>query len=530
MTRARAREDPATRVRRTRETWTSIHAEDSRQPMEWSARLGLGFFERESKARVSRGKHQKTWRDPALLGLAGHGRRGGRCCGLLKGRLNRRQNLSPARVGRCADSALYVLRSLLYYASHGLYTQISACVSPVTPANDTPRDRLRKSFTPHRPIDLPEWFAGRTHLLDRAADAINTSGRHVVLFGERGAGKTSLARVLAVGIQEPEVQTGLRAIVVSCSSADNYSSIWRKVFQEIQVAQRQLGFTQDAAAPVIGRIELPDSTIEDPNDVRLYVRSLPNPSVIVIDEFDRVVGDSDTQRLMADTIKLFSDMGVESTIVVVGVADSVADLIAGHESIARNIAQVQVSPMTIAELRQIVQRGFEYAGLDFEASLDEKIADLSQGYPAYTHLLGLWSGRRTLDGNRSRVTLADLDLAIEDALENATANVQQEYENAVASVRKDNLFREVLLACALAEKDSLGRFAAVNVREPLAQITERDYTTGAFQSHLAKFAEPQRGPVLKKTGSRRNYRWQFLNPQLIPYVRLNGIKSGLLPH
>ena len=133
------------------------------------------------------------------------------------------------------------------------------------------------------------------------------------------------------------------------SSADNYSSIWRKVFQEIQVAQRQLGFTQDAAAPVIGRIELPDSTIEDPNDVRLYVRSLPNPSVIVIDEFDRVVGDSDTQRLMADTIKLFSDMGVESTIVVVGVADSVADLIAGHESIARNIAQVQVSPMTIAD-------------------------------------------------------------------------------------------------------------------------------------------------------------------------------------
>jgi Holliday junction resolvasome RuvABC ATP-dependent DNA helicase subunit len=88
------------------------------------------------------------------------------------------------------------------------------------PNNDTPRDRLRRSFTPHRPIDLPEWFAGRTHLLDRAADAVNTSGRHVVLFGERGAGKTSLARVLAVGIQEPNVPTGLRAIVVSCNSAD----------------------------------------------------------------------------------------------------------------------------------------------------------------------------------------------------------------------------------------------------------------------------------------------------------------------
>jgi hypothetical protein len=67
--------------------------------------------------------------------------------------------------------------------------------------------------------------------------------------------------------------------------------------------------------------------------------------------------------------------------------------------------------------------------------------------------------------------------------------------------------------------------------EPLAnqRITGRDYETGAFQSHLAKWTEPRRGPILKQTGSRRNYRWQFLNPQLIPYIRLHGIKTGLLP-
>jgi Cdc6-like AAA superfamily ATPase len=389
------------------------------------------------------------------------------------------------------------------------------------------RERLNRSFTPHRAIDLPEWFAGRTHLLDRAADAVNTSGRHVVVFGDRGTGKTSLARVLAVGIQEPQSTTGLRAIVVVCNSTDTYSSIWRKVFQEIQVAQRQLGFVQDATAPVIGRFELPDESIEDPNDVRLWVRSLPNPSVIVIDEFDRVPS-GDAHGLMADTIKLFSDTGVESTIVIVGVADSIADLIAGHESIARNIAQVQLLPMEVRELSQIVQRGYDYAGLRFDEGLDGKIAELSQGYPSYTHLLGLWAGRRALDAGRADVTFADLDVAIEDALANAAGNLQHEYERAVASVRKEALFEEVLLACALAEKDSLGRFAAVQVRAPLLQITGKDYTTGAFQSHLAKFAEAQRGPVLKKTGSRRNFRWQFLNPQLIPYIRLHGVQAGLL--
>ena len=260
------------------------------------------------------------------------------------------------------------------------------------------------------------------------------------------------------------------------------------------------------------------------------VRSLPNPSVIVIDEFDRISSDAQTQALMADTIKLFSDTDVSSTIVLVGVADWIADLIAGHQSIARNITQIQVPPMSPRELSEIVTRGFEYAQLGYEEALDERIAELSQGYPHYTHLLALWAGRRAVDrGQDIQVAFEDLDGAILDALENAYGGVQQEYEAAVASVRKETLFKEVLLACALAEKDSLGRFAAVQFREPLKQITGKDYTTDAFQSHLAKFAESQRGPVLKRTGSRRNYRWQFVNPQLIPYVRLEGLKTGLFP-
>lgn len=399
-------------------------------------------------------------------------------------------------------------------------------MSAIEPGAGTPRERLSRSFTPHRPIDLPDWFAGRIHLLDRAADAVNTEGRHVVLFGDRGVGKTSLARVLAVGIQQPELELGLRAIVVVCNSQDTFASIWRKVFQEIQVAQRQIGFTQDATAAVIGHLDLGDSGTADPNDVRMIVRALPNRAVIVIDEFDRVRS-SDSQRLMADTIKLFSDSGVKSTIVLVGVADSITELIAGHESISRNIAQIRVLPMEVAELEQIVQQGFAYSGLTFETGLDGAIAKLSQGYPAYTHLLSLWAGRRALDSGRTAVAFQDLEAAVGDALANAEANVQKEYEDAVASVRKDHLFREVLLACALADKDSLGRFSAVNVCPPLEQITGRAYSTGAFQSHLTKFTEEKRGPVLKRTGSRRNYRWQFLNPQLIPFVRLHGIELGL---
>jgi hypothetical protein len=60
----------------------------------------------------------------------------------------------------------------------------------------------------------------------------------------------------------------------------------------------------------------------------------------------------------------------------------------------------------------------------------------------------------------------------------------------------------------------------------LRKITGREYDTGAYQSHLAKFCEPDRGPILKKTGGRRSYRWRFVNPQVIPYILLEGKKAG----
>ncbi len=94
-------------------------------------------------------------------------------------------------------------------------------------------------------------------------------------------------------------------------------------------------------------------------------------------------------------------------------------------------------------------------------------------------------------------------------------------------VALDALFEEVLLACALTNKDSLGKFATADVRVPLRLILGREVPIGGYQSHLAKFCEPERGPVLKKSGKRRSYRWQFVNPQIIPYILIRGKERGV---
>ena len=387
--------------------------------------------------------------------------------------------------------------------------------------------RLFKAFTPTSPISLPDLLSGRENTLLRLQFDVLTPSQHILLYGDRGVGKTSIARVLALLVQEAEAESGTRSIVVSCDTEDTFGSIWRKAFQEILLAERQLGFARHGDRNIVGRLD-PPGPLDSPNDLRLLIDSLPNPSVVIIDEFDRA-RDPQVRALMADAIKLFSDNETRCTIMLVGVGGSIEGLIASHESISRNVDYVLVDLMTAHELAGIIRRGFASARLDFEPGLDFRIAQMSQGYPHYTHLLGLWSGVHALRRGGDTVNGEDLSMAIPDSIRNAAGGIRLEYDRATDSTQPNNLFKEVLLACAMADKDVRGRFSLSAAREPLQEILGRPIKPVSYQRHLAAFCEADRGPVLIRTGRRRNYRWQFANPQLVPFVRLQGINDGFIP-
>src|SRR5690349_10398978 len=69
------------------------------------------------------------------------------------------------------------------------------------------------AFQPRTPITTKELFAGRWNQMTTLADAVSQPGLHVVIYGERGVGKTSLANVvkplisvLLDGQQRPDQQ------------------------------------------------------------------------------------------------------------------------------------------------------------------------------------------------------------------------------------------------------------------------------------------------------------------------------------
>ena len=394
------------------------------------------------------------------------------------------------------------------------------------PVDSETGQKLQEAFTPHKPISLPEFLRGRVDLIYRIQDVAHTEGLHAVVYGDRGTGKTSLIQVVAHLVQEPDKPEGRRCVIVSCTVEDSFTSLWQKVGRQVLLSQRQMGLIQHATLPIAGRLDL-DSSITDPSEVYQFLQVLPHETVIIFDEFDRL-SDDNTRQLMADTIKFFSDYSVRSTLICVGVGKSLSDLLREHQSISRNIAQVLVSPMPPEELAQVIQKGYFHAGLEFEEELDVEVAELSQGYPHYTHLLGLWSGRKAIEMGHSVVTLEDVDFAIPSVLTNAEGGLQEQYERAIYSTKSTAIFKQVLLACALAQKDSLGRFPVKAVQDPLKIVTGSEYQTSAYQGHLGRFCELDRGPVLERSGEPKSYRWRFLNPQLIPYILLQGIRSGMI--
>lgn len=368
--------------------------------------------------------------------------------------------------------------------------------------------RMGSAFSPAAPVDDIQLFAWRPGQVETCAAALFQRGRHIGLYGERGVGKTSLANVIPK-IIERAARPNLRAVRVDCNVMDSFQSIWRKVFKELA---RPMQMGEDP----------------DPEDIRREFQKLEGHTLIVIDELDRMEDDSGLS-LLSDTIKTLSDHSVQTTLMLVGVADSLMTLLGEHESIARSMVQVQMPRMSEGELVDIIDKGMQYGQSTITTQAKARIVTLSEGLPHFTHLLTQMSGERVIQDDRREITLDDVNACLERAVD--VHSIRSEYDVATSSPQPGHLFEVVLLACAYAARDELGYFRPADVRMPLSIITGRhleELEIATFQNHLGKFSESERGSVFQRDGEPRKYRYRFRNPLLQPYAKIRAISKGMI--
>jgi hypothetical protein len=384
-------------------------------------------------------------------------------------------------------------------------------------------------FTPAAPIRNTELFSGRQEQMVRVVDTFHAPGEHAAIFGERGVGKTSLASVTA---QMATAGGGL-GLRVNCTANDVAGDIWLRVGEALNTAmhvdQAKDHALDDLVDVASGAVQLLTSQHVSTHDLltALQIIGQVRPVVLFLDEFDRVE-DRDVHAELVDLMKAISDQVLPITVVVVGVAADVDSLIEEHQSIGRGFNQVEMPRMSTPELTEIAVRGLAQAEMTAAPDAAEFIGQLSTGLPHYAHLMGLHSGLLAVREEATEVIVAHVLTSLPEAVARAQQHVSKLYFDATHSTQR-NLFKQVLLAAALAPTDEHGYFAPGDLRAPMTAILQRDVQVEIpmFAKQLSAFAGA-RGPVLDRTGVSTRPRYRFVEPLLVPYVSMRGVNENLI--
>jgi energy-coupling factor transporter ATP-binding protein EcfA2 len=379
-------------------------------------------------------------------------------------------------------------------------------------------------FSPSKPINENDLFVGRSAQIRKMLEAVLEAGKHVILFGEAGVGKTSLARVFAGMF--PSTARHILTYREQADPSDSFSSLWRKVFKDVHVASMRNG--QEVVQPLAAFYE---GDIH-PDGVRRELEAIFKPSeipIIIIDEYNKV-SDQTCNVLMANTIKALSDYAVNVTVVIVGVADNINELMGEHPSIQRCIEQVPMPRMSPSERKAILDKIIPRLGMKLDGDALWKIVNLSRGLPSYVHSLGQYAAQSAIERKSLHIIENDVDAAIKRVLNKSDESIQEDYAKATHSNRSDSLYKQVLLACALADTDDWGNFTPLSVCNPLTKVLnrEKEVEIAAFQQHLKNFITEERGKILIRKGRERAYRFRFRDPLMQPYVIMRGIEQGFV--
>jgi Cdc6-like AAA superfamily ATPase len=272
------------------------------------------------------------------------------------------------------------------------------------------RAKLRHAFTPSQPVADRRLFAGRDDVLKTIIRSIEDQRLHVVLYGERGIGKTSLMHILT------QAATEARYIVVytSCGANSNFDETFRAAAAEIPLLFHS-GFSPTAAEAEKGA-SLADLLPNEPLTPRkfgdLCARLTGTRVLIILDEFDRAESGA-FRRDVAEVIKNLSDRLGRVQLVLAGVAADLTELVEHIPSIRRNIFALRVPKMTEAEVLQIVANGEREADLKFDAQAGAFVVEVARGSPYIANLVCHHAGHAALDAGRSTVQAADVASAVD---------------------------------------------------------------------------------------------------------------------
>ena len=355
------------------------------------------------------------------------------------------------------------------------------------------RMALRDTLGASQPVISRDRFSGRHDALQQLIAAIEQQRVHVVIYGERGIGKTSLVHVFADTAREA------RYIVLygSCGTDGRFDEIFRAFAAKIPMLYHR------SVLPTTAEVEqalhfdslLPEGSFGPREVSDLFADVVGTRVVLILDEYDRIA-DPNFRRDVAELIKNLSDRAARVQLVLTGVASNLDELIGFAPSIRRNVVGLPMRPLNLIEVGEILRLGEEGAGLHFTDEAVAMIATMADGSPYLVRLLGHRAGMAALDQRRAQVDETHCRTAVERVLTDWNATLPRRVQ---ALLARDDARAQwpLLVAAAEAGTYSDGWFVVGDVVAEMAGTSspvtiEHDLRTLA-RSHDLLEAEDRDG-------------------------------------
>lgn len=383
-------------------------------------------------------------------------------------------------------------------------------------------EKIRKSgisdvFTPSTPVSR-NFFCGRTNEVERILTAIVSSKSHILLFGDRGVGKTSLAQYVSSILVDKQYKE--KRIEYRCGRTDSFGSVMNGVFQKLNIS---VPVSRSVSSSASGDMSIIGGSRASTEEVQVY-SNFDTPSwvveklidvnvVITIDEFDTIPVKEDKEKF-SQLIKLLSDAHSSCVLIIVGIALSAAELLEGHMSVARSLAEVSLPRMNDEELEDIINKGEARTQLRFEPAIKSEIVQKSMGFPYFTHLMALRSAEEAVV-NDIQVVSHDVFL---NGLKSAINNIEQTLKDTYDYVAGDNTFKKSLLYCAALIGD--GPFKASALREKYQELHGEPVDQLQVNNAISKALSDTPDTMLRKV---RKGVYFFNDPRMPVYITMRHV-------
>lgn len=205
---------------------------------------------------------------------------------------------------------------------------------------------LQEYFNPAQPISQPDHLHGRSQKLKAIERALASPGKHVFIYGDRGIGKTSLAKT-AAQLFNPDIR---HIPFIACEGSATVEAILDSLCRQIMLCSSEVLHPDIHISGIQPNLptnldHMPKNINEAISFLKHSVSNIDKTFVVILDEFDHI-SDVSVKKFVADFLKQISDQYINIMMIICGIGRSLEDLIGVHLSTDHYVAAIELEQIS----------------------------------------------------------------------------------------------------------------------------------------------------------------------------------------